>query len=70
MAREMAIQLGAIDPRTKKPYTEESDMTGWYRGFMERCEKKGCSLKVRNGHGMHGCATGARAELGDRRVLS
>ena len=52
MAREMAIQLGAIDPRTKKTYTEESDMTGWYRGFMERCEKKGCSLKVRNGHGM------------------
>ena len=51
LARRMLIELGAVDPATKKAYTEESDLTGWYRAFMGRCEQNGARIKVRKGHG-------------------
>ena len=50
IARTMLVKLGAMDPRTKKPYTELSEMTGWFRSFVERCEKKGIYIKARDGH--------------------
>ena len=51
MLRETAIQLGSVDPKTKKPYQEDSNVIQLAIGFKERCLENGVSFVVRGGRG-------------------
>ena len=51
MLRETAIELGCVDPKTKKPYHEDSNVIQLAIGFKERCLENGVSFVVRGGRG-------------------
>ena len=52
MLRDTAIQLGSVDPKTKKPYHKDSNVTQLAIGFKERCLEKGVTFVLKGGRGL------------------
>ena len=52
LLQEVAIELGVLDPKIKRPYHENSNVVQLTKNFLRRCEGKNIPLVPKNATGL------------------